>query len=397
MTREDIGITGPDLKAVRDSAESALNFWSRYGADSDGGFNAKLNGDGTPYESATRSVVAAARFVTNFSVGSTVFGSPDYRQSAVAALRYLGRQFYDSVNGGYYWTIRDGQPADTRKLAYGHAFVLLAHANAVKAGLDDAPDQLRATIDLVERRFFSESTMCWDTSDADWTNIGLLRSNNPNMHFCEALIATYEASGDDRHLDHALGIARVIAQQATKAGNPIWENYDLNWNALADAPAGVDRNSMQSRFAALPGHLAEWAKLLSVLHTHSNEQWLIDAAIAQYHLAWQLGWDAEQGGFYGGIDASGNVAWPEKPYWAPPEALGAAANLSRITGDASYAQDMHELWNYMSRAMADPERGGWYKTPDLSGHRSQFAKGDDHDPDYHALGGCWEVLNVAHG
>jgi mannose/cellobiose epimerase-like protein (N-acyl-D-glucosamine 2-epimerase family) len=279
-------------------------------------------------------------------------------------------------------------------MAYGHAFVLLAAANATKAGLPGGSEELERAAALAEERFFGASDLTWDTADSDWSNVGAIHSNNPNMHFCEAFIAAFEATSNPVFLDRALRIARAIAREHALAGLPIWENYDADWRPLPEAPAGVDLLSMQSPATALPGHLAEWAKLLGILHVHSKEDWLLPASVKEYELAWETGWDNSDGGFFAAIDARNNVVRRDKHYWAPPEALGAAAVLQGITGETSYARDMAEVWGFMRDSMSDPDRGGWFKQPQGIGQRTDFRKGDEYDPDYHALGGCWEVLGA---
>jgi mannose/cellobiose epimerase-like protein (N-acyl-D-glucosamine 2-epimerase family) len=327
-------------------------------------------------------------------LGARAFDSERYLASAADAFASLRRSFKDVEHGGYVWIVKDGAPYDTRKLAYGHAFALLAAASAVKAGLAGSSDELAELIDVADRHLFGEEDLCWDTADADWSNVGPIHSNNPNMHFCEAFIAAYEASGDRRQLDRALRIARALAKPPSDAGRPIWENYDSEWRPLPEAPAGVDLLSMQSPSTAIPGHLAEWAKLLAILRHHSDESWLLDASTTQYRLAWQTGWDEDGGGFVTAIDAEDNVVRPDKSYWASPEALGAAAVLGRLTGDPSYANDRRAVWSYMERNMLDVHNGGWFKAPGPPEDRTDLRKGDEYDPDYHALGGCWEVLDV---
>ena len=382
------------VEQIRAAAIEALDFWATFGSDGSGGWNVRLNSDGTPYESSERNVVAAARFVVNFSLGALAFNSSTYREAAISAFDYLQTRFTDDVNGGYFWKIRGSEPFDTRKLAYGHAFVLLAAANATKADLPGSEEELLNIAGIAERRFFNGEDLTWDTADADWSNVGILHSNNPNMHFCEAFIAAFEATGNQHYLERALRIARAIAKSPSSSGRPIWENYDANWKPLPSAPVTVDRASMQSPVTALPGHLAEWAKLLAILHLHAEDDWLLDASRTQYRLAWDTGWDDDEGGFFAGLNESDEVVWADKHYWAPPEALGAAALLERVTGDERYRNDRVTVWNYMESNMRDPIRGGWFKQPGPLIGRTDMRKGDEYDPDYHALGGCFEVLGV---
>ena len=81
-----------------------------------------------------------------------------------------------------------------------------------------------------------------------------------------------------------------------------------------------------------------------------------------------------------------------KSYWSPPEAIGAAAVLESLTGDPSFQVDRRRLWTYCREQMIDEERGGWHKIPAAHRRDNTDPKGDLFDPDYHALGACFETL-----
>lgn len=374
-------------------ARRILDFWREYGPDSRGEFDCRLSADGSTYDGHVRGLVAAGRFVANFATAAIAFDSEQYRQTAQLSLDDLGR-YRDPQFGGFFWTLKDGQPHDTRKLAYGHAFVLLAASTAVKAGLSGGQELLLEITQLVDDRFFGDSPMTWDFAAGDWTGLSPIHSNNPNMHFCEAFISAFEATGDRTYLVRALRIAETVGRQALAGTRGIYENYDGSWIAQDRPHFDVEPDSMQSQWTALPGHLAEWAKLLGVLHGHTGSAWLLEAAEAQYRLAWGFGWDRADRGVYLAVDGHGRVVEPSKSYWPPPEFLGAAAVLERLTLESNYASDRAIMWSYIEETMIDPNIGGWYKTPSRPHERTDFRKGDDFDPDYHALGGCYEVMGV---
>ena len=51
----------------------------------------------------------------------------------------------------------EGQPQETRKAAYVHAFVVLAAASATAAGRPGGRDLLEDSLSVVDRRFWSEA------------------------------------------------------------------------------------------------------------------------------------------------------------------------------------------------------------------------------------------------
>ncbi len=92
--------------------------------------------------------------------------------------------------------VQGDQPTDRRKQAYGHAFVVLAGAMAVRAGVPGARELLDDAVDIAATRMFRGDTLAINTASEDFSEVTPYRGQNPNMHFCEAFIAAYEATGD---------------------------------------------------------------------------------------------------------------------------------------------------------------------------------------------------------
>ena len=73
------------------------------------------------------------------------------------------------LSGAYAWTIRDRRCSTPTRHAYGMAFVLLAYASALKAGIDEAAPWIEETWQLLEARFWdADSGLYRDEADADW-------------------------------------------------------------------------------------------------------------------------------------------------------------------------------------------------------------------------------------
>jgi mannose/cellobiose epimerase-like protein (N-acyl-D-glucosamine 2-epimerase family) len=228
------------------------------------------------------------------------------------------------------------------------------------------------------------------------------------MHLCEALIASYEATGEKEFLRRAVAIATAITQDLAQntPAHVIWETFDSAWRPLRwEEQSAVDPTAMESNFNVVPGHQAEWAKLLGIMYRHLREDWMLGRARSLYEVAWAKGWDEDDGGFY--LVLQDDLRAPTdlemvrviqrqfgdvKSYWAAPEAIGAAAVLESLTGEESFGVDRRRLWRYCREQMIDEQRGGWYKIPTALPRKDSEPKGDSFDPDYHALGACFEVL-----
>lgn len=379
---------------VRGQLVDILNFWYPRARDQrHGGFLNQLRGDGSVFDADTKHLVASSRFVVLFAIGALA-GGPDWCASAAGeALDFLAGAHRDRRHGGYYWILRGTEPADRRKQAYGHAFVLLAGAMGVKAGVPGAKDLLDDAVAIAEERLFGTGDLAINTASEDWSQIAEYRGQNANMHMCEAFIAAYEATGEAAYLDRAYRIADVLTRRtATRIGGFVWENYHADWSVDWEEAAARDGASLESRQGISPGHQAEWGKLLGILARHHDAEWLLPQAVHLYRLAWDFGWDRTHGGFHSGLARDLSVSDRTPSYWSPSEAIGGAAVLAAHTGNPDYWADYERAWDYALSHLVDARNGGWFKVPALPAERKDDRKGDLLDPDYHPANACYEVL-----
>jgi len=383
---------------VEAQLSAILNFWYPAAVDRQhGGFLNVLDADGSVLDAQQKHLVASSRFAVLFSMGALA-GQGDWcRQAAADAVDFLWRVHRDQKHGGYYLLVHGDQPANRSKQAYGHAFVVLAGAMAHRAGVSDAKRLLEDAVEVVETHFFRGDDLALNTATEDFSETTAYRGQNPNMHYCEAFIAAYEATGHKPYLDRAYRIADALARRlATECGGFVWENYDTAWRPDWDRRERV-RVNLESGSGHMPGHQVEWAKLLGILARHREADWLLPQAVHLYRIGWDFGWDKQNGGFYTGLDRDMKVEDPRSSYWSPSEAIGAAAVLAVATGNDRYWADYDKAWDYALTHLVDAEHGGWFKVPALASERQDGRKGDGLDPDYHPAGACFETLRCLEG
>lgn len=68
----------------------------------------------------------------------------------------MRKKYWQPSYGGYAWALENGVAVDRTQHCYGLAFVLLAHAHALRIGISEAADGIAATFDLMEKLFWSE-------------------------------------------------------------------------------------------------------------------------------------------------------------------------------------------------------------------------------------------------
>ncbi|UGB44928.1 AGE family epimerase/isomerase [Frateuria edaphi] len=392
--------TLPDFRSesfLREHIARTMAFYHPRAIDPAGGFFHYFKDDGTIYDRRHRHLVSSTRFVFNYALAAIEFEDTDYLEAARHGLRYLRDVHRDPVTGGYAWTIRDGEPEDRTNHAYGVAFVLLACASALRAGLVEAELWMDETWALLEKRYWdAEAGLYRDEADANW-HFSSYRGQNANMHMCEAMLAAYQASNDVRYLDRALLLAdHMTRRQAAKAGGLVWEHYDTDWNIDWDYNRDNPRHLFRP-WGFQPGHQTEWAKLLVILESHlaergREERWLLPTARHLFDTALMRAWDPKHGGIHYGFAPDGSICDPDKYFWVQAESLAAAALLHARTGEAVYDQWYERLWTYAWQHFVDHEHGAWYRILTHDNRKYDDEKSPAGKVDYHTMGACHEVL-----
>ena len=384
-----------------------LAFYDGRCLDPSGGFFHFFKDDGTVYDRRTRHLVSSTRFVINHAMAFRHFGKADHQAAVRHGLDFLKRA-HAQPQGGYAWQVDwqgdvDGGRAtvqDGTNHCYGLAFVLLAHAQALLAGVKVARVGLDATWDLMDQRFWEmRNGLYADEASPDW-QLSAYRGQNANMHACEAMMAAYEATREPRYLQRALTLAEsVTGRLAALAGGLVWEHYrvgaDGQWAVDWDYNRD-DRTNIFRPWGYQTGHLTEWAKLLMQLERWLPEAqrpgWIVPRARQFFDTAMARGWDETHGGLVYGFGPDNAVCDADKYFWVQAESFAAAALLAVRTGDEAYWRWYDRIWAYAWQHFVDHEHGAWYRVlaPDntkLSDEKSPAGK-----TDYHTMGACYDVL-----
>jgi len=385
-----------DEKWLRQHVGGLLNFYYPTCIDHRfGGYVSQLSDvDGHVYDGKSKLLVSTCRFVFNFSVGKLLDG-PDWCHSAAHHGVDFLLETHRQDDGGYPWLLSGREVDDPQRTAYGHAFVLFALSTAAKAEIPRAADHVEATFQTIDEHFWeNQHILCKGKLDSDWNEVESYRGQNANMHMCEALIAAYEATGDERYLDRAYSIAERLALELTDEGDGLlWEHYTEDWthdwDYNRDEPAHLFRP-----WGYQPGHLLEWTKLLCHLSEHRDDAWLVDRARHFFDAAVENGWDDEYGGFVYNFDREGEPLVWDKYYWPLAEGFAGAARLADCTGEDQYWDWYDRIWDYAWNNVVNQKYGNWYFQLTRDGQVENEAI--DATPEvktgYHPLGACYDVL-----
>ena len=383
-----------------DHIERTMAFYHPRAIDPRGGFYHFFQDDGTVYDAQTRHLVSSARFVFNYAMAYRQFGRPDYLEGVKHGIAYLRHAHRDARTGGYAWVLGSAGVVDGANHCYGLAFVMLAYAHALRAGVPAARDHLAETFDLLERRFWGgDFGLYADEASADWSRLSAYRGQNANMHTCEALLAAFEATAERRYLERAATVAHnITVRQAALADGLVWEHYHPDWSVDWDYNRD-DKTNIFRPWGYQPGHLTEWAKLLLILERHSAQltgsaDGLLPRAVELFDAALTSAWDEEFGGIYYGFAPDASVCDSDKYFWVQAESLAAAALLARRTGLEQYWTWYVRIWQYSWRHFVDHRYGAWYRILTRDNRKYSDEKSPAGKTDYHTMGACYEVLNA---
>jgi mannose/cellobiose epimerase-like protein (N-acyl-D-glucosamine 2-epimerase family) len=375
-----------------------LAFYHPRCIDPSGGFYHFFKDDGSVYDAHSRHLVSSTRMVFNYAMAWRQFGETAHKEALLHGLRFLREVHRDPASGGYTWLLRwqDGQKTvlDGTNHCYGLAFVVLAYAHAAMAGVDEARAWLAETWDVMEQRFWEpQAGLYADEATPDW-QLSPYRGQNANMHSCEAMLAAYEATCEQRYLQRATTLAESITRrQAALANDLVWEHYHADWSVDWDYNKH-DKSNIFRPWGYQPGHLTEWAKLLLILERHQPSDWLLPRAEQLFDAAMKHAWDAEHGGLVYGFAPDGSVCDGDKYFWVQAESLAAAALLAARTGKPQYWDSYHKLWAYSWEHLVDHVHGAWYRILSRDNRSYSDEKSPAGKVDYHTMGACYEVLNV---
>lgn len=359
----------------------------------EGGFYGCFLDDGTCFDPHVRQLVASCRYVVNYATAYRLYRKPHHLEWAKWGLSFI-ETAHRQDNGAYAWQIEKNVVTDSRVMAYGHAFVLLAAASSVRAGIETATKIIETTFAFLETYFWDPRAGAYfDERDAGLKTLSSYRGQNANMHMCEALLAAWQATGDVRYLDRAEHLAHLFAfELAEQSGGQIWEHYDEQWTV--DMAFNIDcPNDRYKPWGFQPGHQTEWAKLLLILHAERpNIKW-VKKAQSLYDQALRKGWDKTYGGLVYGVAPNGDFCAEEKYFWVQSESFATAWRLYQITKEENYREDYNRLWEWSWSHMIDHEYGAWFRVRNRDGSAIDNKKSPIGKTDYHTLGACWDVLS----
>lgn len=139
---------------LREHVRAIMAFYHPRAIDSRGGFYHYFLDDGQVYDSEHRHLVSSTRYVFTYANFARHFNEPEYLRWAEHGLDFIEQRHFQTQYQGYAWTLQGNAVEDDTNHCYGLAFVMLAYATALKAGIERAREGLYRVHELQSRRFW---------------------------------------------------------------------------------------------------------------------------------------------------------------------------------------------------------------------------------------------------
>lgn len=336
--------------------DHALPLWADAGFDrSTGLFVEKLDLDGGPVADVPRRLTVQARQIYTYAHAALLGWYPaggDLAPRTANAMiaRYHGA---DGNAGWLYTTAPDGTPADATRDFYAQAFALYALAWAYKLQPDPQFAVARdATLDFLDRSMAHAAGGYRAALGSD----GSMMPQNPHMHLLEAMLAWWEATGEERFLARA---DTLVALWRTRFFQPahgtLSEYFDAAWQPLPG-----ERGRLCE-----PGHHFEWVWLL---HRYAAARGgkAEAAADALYRHAVTHG-HAADGRVIDELVDEGRATKPSSRCWPQTEAIKAHGALHEAGDAGAEALALRSGMALFTHFLGRPVAGGWIDQVDADG------------------------------
>lgn len=333
-------------------------------------------------------LTAQSRLVYSLYGGYQASGDRRYLDAAEKGAEFLLRHFRDAKSGGLFKAVgRDGKAVDTSKNTYGHAFAILAFAEAYRVNRNDRyRDAAFSAWRAVNTGLRDPNGGLRPSAPRNFGPTHEQRTQNPVMHMFEAMVALYDATEDPEALAGAQSIGRFVlytllqGNAQGEASIPEW--YNENWEELPKEQGGyVDL-----------GHQFEWAYLLDRAGARGMSAMYSEVAGRLLAYGLRVGYDDQAGGCYDRAysDQTVNMA---KGWWQQSECLRTLMHFAA-------KPDYPDLWDRYEQTLGlvrtdfvDSIDGGWRMRAEGA---CEPSKCPDAQPEpYHMTGMHREALNLA--
>ena len=394
-----------------------LPFWEKNACDTRPGcegFYGSISSSGQADAEAPRSIVMTSRFLWTYSAAARHFKNPALLKMADFAYRTIVSKYWDSENGGVYWSVLpDGTPCVSKKQIYGEAFCcygLCEYAAAIKELRQDVLSEEAMNYALGIYNFLEQ--YAFDSKDGgyleacaqNWSptddmilspkDMNCPKSMNTNLHVMEAYTNLYRTLpvvfSDAKAIraevgDSLAALVRLTVEKILQPNAHLGMFFDVKWNPLSDEISY--------------GHDIEASWLLweaaCELKDEELKSEIKETVIKVAETALNEGFDHENGCMENFLrsEPEGKVRDRTRVWWNQAEAMNGFYNAWEMTGETKYSDACHAEWKWILNHQTDRENGEWWNEVDVNGNPVLTEdKGGNWKTSYHNGRTCLELL-----
>lgn len=307
--------------------------WHDAGIDTvHGGFFERLNFSGTADTVAYKRLRVQARQIYVFAQAALIdpetLRRPLWRAAAAQGFDFLQNYWLGNDRGWAQSVTVQGAPNDTAADTYDQAFVLLAAAWYLRATNDAKAQEIIArTLRFLDTRLACVTHGGYFEGLADTGELlaGPARRQNPHMHLLEAMLALYQATGDQDYLNRSRRLYELFRIRFfdSETGT-LGEYFSVDWKILP----GKQGQCVE------PGHHFEWVWLLHAYAGLAGDATARDCAGALFEFATDHGIHPVSRLVYDELNRSGVIIRGSHRLWPQTEALKAFIATAEYGPDA---------------------------------------------------------------
>lgn len=350
--------------------DNILDWWATHMVDeSYGGFYGRMDGYGRLFPEAERGAILNTRILWAFSASANETGRQNYRELADRAYHYLSDYFWDTTEGGIFWSVdQDGNPGDTQKQIYAQAFAIYALAEYYLLTREkEAIGKAAETFWLIEKYSRDRSKEGYLSAFArDWSQKDDIRLSekdrneakimNTHLHLLEAYTTFYRVRPFAALGDALKNCIQLFIDHFYIPENGSMHIYfDEDWNPKGSSISfghNIEASWLLWEAAEVLGH-PDLQKRVGLVCMHMAEAVLehaVDADGAIYYEANQSG-----------------ITDHDKHWWPQAEAVVGFWNAYEMTGEQEFADASMNCWSAIRSKLIDHEHGEWHWRTDRDG------------------------------
>lgn len=365
-----------DREWVRKSlVNDLLDYWVKAAVMPNGFIQENLDRDWKPWgEQREASVNGQGRVLYTLAIGYEMSGGDKRYLDAITRGADFLLKMRDEQYGGYYNRVSpDLKVIDDAKTGF-QSFVIfsLAHAARVTKNQKYADAAMQAFRELRQKMAdgpFISGNLTRDFSKPATRVAGFgpgpnrpggapggARQGPPpgfqmapgghrlNLHMFEALLALYETTRSKEVWENITAQLDFMAKLYDYQLGYLPESYDADWKPVGSPNAN-------------PGHLFEWASLLSRAVELGADPKFIELGSRNIDMGLKS-YNKEIGGL-GGRTADGSPA--RMLWWPQCEVIKAAAHYAILRGRSDLWPYYHQTLDFVKKTYLDTEHGGWFE------------------------------------